>query len=64
MTYQLPRWGDTLRYRVRVGSPNNERFDEYVISTSKKKAHQRVLEKYGKGHKALVLDSEPASIFK
>ena len=64
MTYQLPRWGDTLRYRVRVVSPNNERFDEYVISTSKKKAHQRVLEKYGKGHKALVLDSEPASIFK
>mgnify|MGYP001318211164 FL=1 len=64
MTYQLPRWGDTLRYRVRVVSPNNERFDEYVISTSKKKAHQRVLEKYGKGHKALVLDSEPTSIFK
>jgi hypothetical protein len=49
---------------VRVVSPNNERFDEYVISTSKKKAHQRVLEKYGKGHKALVLDSEPTSIFK
>ena len=64
MTYQLPRWGDTLRYRVRVVSPSNERFDEYVISTSKKKAHQRVLEKYGKGHKALVLDSEPTSIFK
>ena len=64
MTYQLPRWGDTLRYRVRVVSPNNERFDEYVISTSKKKAHQRVLEKYGKGHKALVLDAEPTSIFK
>ena len=64
MAYQLPRWGDTLRYRVRVVSPNNERFDEYVISTSKKKAHQRVLEKYGKGHKALVLDSEPTSIFK
>ena len=64
MTYQLPRWGDTLRYRVRVVSPNNERFDEYVISTSKKKAHQRVLKKYGKGHKALVLDSEPTSIFK
>jgi ribosomal protein L19 len=64
MTYQLPRWGDTLRYRVRVVSPDNERFDEYVISTSKKKAHQRVLEKYGKGHKALVLDSEPTSIFK
>ena len=64
MTYQLPRWGDTLRYRVRVVSPNNERFDEYVISTSKKKAHQRVLEKYGKGHKALVLDSEPTTIFK
>ena len=64
MAYQLPRWGDTLRYRVRVVSPDNERFDEYVISTSKKKAHQRVLEKYGKGHKALVLDSEPTSIFK
>ena len=64
MAYQLARSGDTLRYRIRVVSPSNEKFDEYVISTSKKKAHQRVLEKYGKGHKALVLDSEPTSIFK
>jgi len=54
----------TFNYRVRVLTPKNEKFDEYIIAATKERAKQAILDKYGKDHKALVLDQEPGSVFK
>ena len=54
----------TYKYRVRVLTPRNEKFDEYIIAATKERAKQALLDKYGKDHKALVLDQEPGSVFK
>jgi len=54
----------TYKYRVRVLTPKNEKFDEYIIAATKERAKQALLDKYGKDHKALVLDQEPGSVFK
>ena len=54
----------TFNYRVRVLTPKNEKFDEYIIAATKERAKQALLDKYGKDHKALVLDQEPGSVFK
>ena len=54
----------TYKYRVRVLTPRNEKFDEYIIAATKERAKQALLDKYGKDHKALVLDQEPDSVFK
>jgi len=61
MPYTNARTSDKYRYKVRVSSPKGYVIDEYIVATSKEKAHQRVLGKYGEGHKALVLDWEPIS---
>ena len=64
MNYRTARTSDSYRYRVRVLTPRNEKFDEYIIAATKQRAHKAVLAKYGKDHKALVLDQEPDSVFK
>ena len=64
MTYRTTGSDLTYKYRVRVLTPNNEKFDEYIIAANKERAKQALLDKYGKDHKALVLDQEPGSVFK
>ena len=64
MTYRTARTSDSYRYRVRVLTPKNERFDEYIIAATKERAKRALLDKYGDDHKALVLDQEIASVFK
>ena len=64
MTYRTTGSDLTYKYRVRVLTPRNEKFDEYVIAATKERAKQALLDKYGKDHKALVLDQEPGSVFK
>ena len=64
MNYRTTRSDLTYKYRVRVLTPNNEKFDEYIIAATKERAKQALLDKYGKDHKALVLDQEPGSVFK
>ena len=64
MNYRTTDSEATYKYRVRVLTPKNERFDEYIIAATKQRAHKAVLAKYGKDHKALVLDQEPGSVFK
>ena len=64
MNYRTTGSDLTYKYRVRVLTPNNEKFDEYIIAATKQRAHKAVLAKYGKDHKALVLDQEPGSVFK
>ena len=64
MTYRTTGSDLTYKYRVRVLTPNNEKFDEYITAATKERAKQALLDKYGKDHKALVLDQEPGSVFK
>ena len=64
MTYRTTGSDLTYKYRVRVLTPRNEKFDEYIIAANKERAKQALLDKYGKDHKALVLDQEPGSVFK
>ena len=64
MTYRTTGSDLTYKYRVRVLTPRNEKFDEYIIAATKERAKQALLDKYGKDHKALVLDQELASVFK
>ena len=64
MTYRTTGSDLTYKYRVRVLTPRNEKFDEYIIAATKERAKQALLDKYGKDHKALVLDHEPGSVFK
>ena len=64
MTYRTTGSDLTYKYRVRVLTPRNEKFDEYIIAATKERANQALLDKYGKDHKALVLDQEPGSVFK
>ena len=64
MTYRTTGSDLTYKYRVRVLTPRNEKFDEYIIAANKERAKQALLHKYGKDHKALVLDQEPDSVFK
>ena len=64
MTYRTTGSDLTYKYRVRVLTPRNEKFDEYIIAATKERAKQALLNKYGKDHKALVLDQEPGSVFK
>ena len=64
MTYRTTDSEATYKYRVRVLTPRNEKFDEYIIAATKERAKQALLDKYGKDHKALVLDQEPGSVFK
>ena len=64
MTYSTTGSDLTYKYRVRVLTPRNEKFDEYIIAATKERAKQALLDKYGKDHKALVLDQEPGSVFK
>ena len=49
------------RYRVRLftGAPNHEKFDEYFVSDMASGAWRQAIDKYGRGHKAIVLDWEP-----
>ena len=64
MTYRTTGSDLTYKYRVRVLTPRNEKFDEYIIAATKERAKQALIDKYGKDHKALVLDQEPGSVFK
>ena len=64
MTYRTTGSDLTYKYRVRVLTTRNEKFDEYIIAATKERAKQALLDKYGKDHKALVLDQEPGSVFK
>ena len=64
MTYRTTGSDLTYKYRVRVLTPRNEKFDEYIIAANKERAKQALLDKYGKDQKALVLDQEPGSVFK
>ena len=64
MTYRTTGSDLTYKYRVRVLTPNNEKFDEYIIAATKERAKQALLDKYGKDHKVLVLAQEPGSVFK
>ena len=64
MTYRTTGSDLTYKYRVRVLTPKNEKFDEYIIAATKERAKQAILDKYGKDHKVLVLDQEPGSVFK
>ena len=64
MTYRTTGSDLTYKYRVRVLTPRNEKFDEYIIAATKERAKQALLDKYGKDHKALVLDQEPGNVFK
>ena len=64
MNYRTTDSEATYKYRVRVLTPRNEKFDEYIIAANKERAKQALLDKYGKDHKALVLDQEPGSVFK
>ena len=64
MNYRTTDSEATYKYRVRVLTPNNEKFDEYIIAATKERAKQALLDKYGKDHKALVLAQEPGSVFK
>ena len=64
MTYRTTGSDLTYKYRVRVLTPRNEKFDEYIMAATKERAKQALLDKYGKDHKALVLDQEPGSVFK
>ena len=64
MNYRTTGSALTYKYRVRVLTPRNEKFDEYIIAATKERAKQALLDKYGKDHKALVLDQEPGSVFK
>ncbi len=64
MTYRTTGSDATYKYRVRLLTPKNEKFDEYIIAATKERAKRALLDKYGKDHKALVLDQEPGSVFK
>ena len=64
MNYRTTGSDLTYKYRVRVLTPRNEKFDEYIIAANKERAKRALLAKYGKDHKALVLDQEPGSVFK
>ena len=54
----------TYKYRVRLLTPKNEKFDEYIIAATKERAKRALLDKYGNDYKVLVLDQEQASVFK
>ncbi len=64
MNYRTTGSDLTYKYRVRVLTPRNEKFDEYIIAATKERAKQALLDKYGKDHKALVLDQEPGNVYK
>ena len=64
MTYRTTGSDLTYKYTVRVLTPRNEKFDEYIIAATKERAKQALLDKYGKDHKALVLDQEPGNVYK
>ena len=64
MPYTNARTSDKYRYKVRVSSPKGYVIDEYIVTTSREKAYKKAIAKYGEGHKALVLDQEPGSVFK
>ena len=64
MTYRTTGSDATYKYRVRILTPRNEKFDEYIIAATKERAKQALLDKYGKDHKALVLDQEPGNVYK
>ena len=62
MNYRTTDSEATYKYRVRVLTPRNEKFDEYIIATNKQEAKNTLLAKYGDDHKALVLDQEPGKV--
>ena len=64
MNYRTTGSDHTYKYRVRVLTPNNEKFDEYIIAATKERAKQALLAKYGQDHKVLGFDQEPGSVFK
>lgn len=64
MTYRTTGSDATYKYRVRLLTPKNEKFDEYIIAATKERAKRALLDKYGNDYKVLVLDQEQASVFK
>ena len=64
MNYRTTGSDATYKYRVRLLTPKNEKFDEYIIAATKERAKRALLDKYGNDHKVLVLDQEPSSVFK
>ena len=64
MNYRTTGSDATYKYRVRVLTPRNEKFDEYIIAATKERAKRALLDKYGNDYKVLVLDQEQASVFK
>jgi len=62
MNYRTAKSDAWYRYRVRILTPSNEKFDEYIVATSKEEAKNTLLAKYGDDHKALVLDQEPGKV--
>jgi hypothetical protein len=64
MNYRTTGSDATYKYRVRLLTPKNEKFDEYIIAATKERAKRALLDKYGNDYKVLVLDQEQASVFK
>ena len=64
MNYRTTGSDSTYKYRVRLLTPKNEKFDEYIIAATKERAKRALLDKYGNDYKVLVLDQEQASVFK
>ena len=64
MNYRTTGSDLTYKYRVRLLTPKNEKFDEYIIAATKESAKRALLDKYGNDYKVLVLDQEQASVFK
>ena len=64
MGYRTTGSDATYKYRVRLLTPKNEKFDEYIIAATKERAKRALLDKYGNNYKVLVLDQEQASVFK
>ena len=46
MNYRTTGSDLTYKYRVRVLTPRNEKFDEYIIAATKERAKQALLDKY------------------
>ena len=64
MGYRTTGSDATYKYRVRLLTPKNEKFDEYIIAATKERAKRALLDKYGNDYKVLVLDQEQASVIK
>ena len=56
MNYRTTGSDATYKYRVRLLTPKNEKFDEYIIAATKERAKRALLDKYGNDYKVLVLD--------